>query len=343
MSRLEKEEALRLLETRKIPSAPTYILEGSDEYLTSKVLQLLRESIIDSDFSDFNHTSIDCTNSTKAADLIKALRELPMLADKRLLELHRYQSLSSSTVNKIEDTFKETIKEGSCIICLISHDDIRNSKSKLKTWAQDWAQEISCSISLYAIPRWINHFLKERGCRAESRAVQELQNRSGSNLFELSVQLEQLVIYVGDKQLITVDDVCRTVHKSNEVKAWEYTEAVTSKNTPRAMQACASLLEDNAQRGSLTLLSYINTYLRSLAQIQDLTKKYGYNLKILAQHLQDKKEIQIRRSLEDLRSWREDHLRSAFQSLCQADWRLKTGASPILTMQLLTLRLTNRR
>ncbi|MGM9998494.1 MAG: DNA polymerase III subunit delta [Candidatus Bruticola sp.] len=343
MSRFEKEDAVRLLESGKIESASAYILEGSDEYLTSKVLQMLRESIIDSDFSDFNHTSIDCTNSTKAADLIKALRELPMLADKRLLELHHYQNLSASTVGKIEETFKETIKDGSCVICLVSHDDAKNSKSRLKNWAQDWAKEISCSISVYGIPRWISHFLKERGCRADSRALQELQNRSGSNLYELSVQLEQLVMYVGDKQLITAEDVRKTVRKSNEVKVWEYTDAVTGKDIKKAMLACASLLEDNAQRGSLTLLSYVNTYLRFLAQLQNLTKKYGCNLKTLAQHLPDKKEFQIRLSLEALRSWKEENLRSAFQNLCLADLRLKTGASPILTMQLLTLRLIGRR
>lgn len=344
MARYAAEDAMRMLETKKIKEAAVYILYGEDEYLISEVMRLLRSSIVDADFGDFNYTRLECNGSTKAAELVNALRELPMLADKRLLELHFYQNIAESTVKKIEKTFKETLQEGSTVICLVSHNEAKKSKSKLITWSQDFAQEINCSVSTYNLPRWVELYLKEKGCKfKDSKTAQELQNRVGTNLLELSSQLDQLVLYVGDKKIIDIEDVRLVIHQSNEVKVWEYTKALTQKDYKKAMQTCASLLEDNAQRGSLTLIAFTNKYLRDLAQALDVTSKYGFNLNNLAQQMSDKKDFQINYLLKDLRNWKEINLRDAFHSLCQADLRLKTGGDPLLTMQLLTLRIVGRR
>ncbi len=344
MTRYAAEDAMRLLETKKVKEATAYILYGGDEYLISETMRLLRDSVINADFGDFNYTRMECNSSTKTAELVNALRELPMLADKRLLELHSYQNLTESTVKKIEATFKETLQEGSTIICLISHDEAKKSKSKLITWAQDYAQEINCNVSAYSLPRWAEFYLKNKGCKfKDSKAAQELQNRTGTNLLDLNSQLDQLALYVGDKKVIDTEDVRLVVRQSNEIKVWEYTKALTQKDYKKAMQVCASLLEDNAQRGSLTLVSFTNKYLRDLAQALDITSKYGFNANSLAQQMSDKRDFQINYLLKDLRSWKEANLRDAFHSLCQADLRLKTGSDPLLTMQLLTLRLVGRR
>lgn len=344
MARYAAEEAMRLLETKKIREAIVYILYGEDQYLISQTMRWLRSSVLDTDFGDFNYTRLECSGSTKVAELTNALRELPMLADKRLLELHFYQNIADSTVKKIEKTFKETLQEGSTVICLVSHEEAKKSKSKLVTWAQDYAQEINCQVSAYSVPRWIDLYLKEKGCRfKDAKVAQELQNRVGTNLLDLNAQLDQLALYVGDKKVIALEDVRLVIRQSNEVKVWEYTKALTQKDYPKAMQVCSSLLEDNATRGSLALISFTNKYLRDLAQALDITSKYGFNSKSLAQQMTDKRDFQINYLLKDLRHWKEAHLRDAFYSLCQADLRLKTGSDPLLTMQLLTLRLVGRR
>lgn len=344
MAHYNAEDAMRLLETKKVKEATAYILYGEDEYLISQTVRLLRDSVIDNDFGDFNYTRLDCHSSVKAAELTNALRELPMLTDRRFLELHYYQNLTDSTVKKIEETFKETLREGSTVLCLVSHDDSKKSKSKLAAWAQDYAQEINCNVSSYSLPRWIDLYIKDKGYSfKDSKAAQELQNRVGANLLDLSAQLDQLMLYVSSQKTISVEDVRQVVRKSNEVKVWEYTKAITQKDSSKAMQACSSLLEDNAQKGSLTLISFTNKYLRDLAQALDITSKYGFNTNSLSQQMADKRDFQINYILKDLRSWKEPDLRDAFHSLCQADLRLKTGGDPLLTMQLLTLRLVSRR
>lgn len=344
MARCNAADAMRLLETKKVKEAPVYILYGEDEYLISETMRLVRNLIVDESFGDFNCTRLNCNSSLKVAELTNALRELPMLADKRLLELHHYQNLTDSTVKKIEETFKETLQEGSTVICLISHDEVKKSKSKLVSWAQNYAQEIDCVVSAYNLPRWIDLYLKEKGCKFKnSKAAQELQNRVGMNLLDLSTQLDQLALYVGDSKQIDIEDVIQVIRQSNETKVWEYTKALTQKDYKKAMQACSSLLEDNAPKGSLTLISFTNKYLRDLAQALDITSKYGFSTNSLAQQMSDKRDFQINYLLKDLRHWKEADLTDAFHSLCQADLRLKTGGDPLLTMQLLTLRLVGRR
>ncbi|MCR4784853.1 MAG: DNA polymerase III subunit delta [bacterium] len=334
-------DALPIIESDTVKSAHVYILEGSDDYLLSGVLQVIRRNVVDQDFLDFNHTVLECSASTKASELINALLELPMLTNTRLLELHNYHKISSDVVKKIEKTFKDTIEQGSNIVCLTALDEAKSVRSRLKTLAQGQSLEINCSIESGQIMGWISYYLKSKQCTIQNTALREIANRGGSSLANLSMQLDKLIMYVGESHNITLDDVKKVVIKSTETKVWDYTTAITDRDDQKALLACSAILEDNPQAGALSLLSYTNSYLRSLAQVSDLVSKYGNNISAIIQQL-NKREFQIKRDLKAASTWGEDALRKAFGELCKADLRLKTGSDPVLIMHLLTLSFTHR-
>lgn len=332
--------ALSLLESGELPAAPAYILEGSDEYLLEQVLQLARRTLLEPGFSDFNWSALECSAATKLDTLTNALLELPMLTPQRLLELHYPQRLSAGVSAKVEQVFQETLEQGSNIILLVFHEEPKNCKSPLKKWAQKSGLTIKCSAYANEILPWARRYLERLSSPIEGAALRELQNRAGLNLADLSLQLEQLALYAGPGETITPAMVRAIIRQSLESKAWELTAALGAGDLRSALQVAASLLEDSPQRGALSLLSYLNSYLRSLAQIAHLAQRFGRSPKALAPHLPDKKEFLIRKSLEELRRWPEAKLREALLALTEADLALKTGADPQQTINFLLLQIT---
>ena len=92
---------------------------------------------------------------------------------------------------------------------------------------------------------------------------------------------------------------------------------------------------------ALGLLSYINTYLRSLAQLHHIVRQER-DLNVIAQ-MTGKKDYQVRKSLEELNTWSEQNLSTAFTALCLADYHIKKGRDPLLAIQLLLARLCLRK
>ncbi|MBQ7528575.1 hypothetical protein IJT10_01540, partial [bacterium] len=127
-----------------------------------------------------------------------------------------------------------------------------------------------------------------------------------------------------------------------DVKIWDYTNALTNKNISSALDATNLLLEEDPQRGALTLLSYLNTYLRSIAQINSLLKLYGPNISMISKAIPQKREYQIRHNIEEAKLWSDSQLESAFQEIYKTDYLLKIGQDPLLIIQRLTIQLIQR-
>lgn len=343
-----EEQALSIIRSGSVDASfPAYILDGEDEYLIDGVLSLLRAAIIDEGFREFNLTRLECSAKTGYSEISDALLELPMLTQKRLLELHNPHKLRREVIEKTERTFNGTLEQGDNVVCLIYHREPgtswqnKNNRDKFKTWAKDKALTISCSVNKQDIPRWIEFYLGLKGCSVSRSIVNEIQMRSGSSLADLKIQLDKLAVYAGHEP-VTAEDVRAVIRRSTETKIWTYTEALTKGNLKDAVAACTSILEDDPQAESLSLLSYTNTYLRGIAQVFTLYKQYRGNITQICDAIPGKKENQIRGSLRDSKMWDEQGLAEAFESLHKTDLKLKNGADPILTMQKLTMRLAGR-
>ncbi|MCR5660895.1 MAG: DNA polymerase III subunit delta [bacterium] len=333
--------ALSIIKDWKAPDAGLYSLSGASDYLIDKIAEIICSQFLDPDFKDFNYTKIDCS-SAKAAEITDALAELPMLTDKRVLELTNANSINAETAKIITPYLQECLNSAQTIVIMRWCGE-KKTAGNFKTSADKLGLKIDCSLKEPERMEWIKTKLSELGLKASNDIVALIQQRTGSDLLHLSGQLEKLSAFVGKDGAITADIVTRIIKKSTEIKTWEFTSAIGRKKTAEAVRAAASIMEGNEQAEAFGLLSYTNSYLRSLAQAMSLAEQYGNNPAALAPFMPGKKEFQIRKTLEELNSWSEQDLAKAFEALCKADFRLKTGNDPRMTISLLILSLCLRK
>ena len=84
--------------------------------------------------------------------------------------------------------------------------------------------------------------------------------------------LEKLVNYVGDRKEITVEDVQAVLERTKKDPLYDFTNAVTDKNTENALFYMDSLLSGGDVGHPLQLLAAISNQIRKLMIVKDFTE-----------------------------------------------------------------------
>jgi DNA polymerase III subunit delta len=107
--------------------------------------------------------------------------------------------------------------------------------------------------------RWAIDTAESCGVKLEPDAGRELVDALGSDMLSVSNELEKLILYVGEKKRITLGDVETMVLSAKQRSLYELTDAISSKDTARALSVLESMLSsgdgDEAAIGHVYMLS----------------------------------------------------------------------------------------
>ncbi len=151
--------ALSIIKDKKAPKAGLYFLSGASDYLIDRVADIICSQFLDPDFKDFNYTKIDC-NSAKITEITNALAELPMLTDKRVLELINAGALNAESAKAITPHLQECLA-GEQTVIIMHWNGEKKSAGTFKTTAEKMGLKIDCSlkeperIEWQLFPRWL--------------------------------------------------------------------------------------------------------------------------------------------------------------------------------------------
>jgi DNA polymerase-3 subunit delta len=326
--------ALDFLGRARLPEACLYVLTGPDDYLREQVLARLRQDLLDPGLAEFNHVRLEGGPSTRASSLLDEMAGLPMLAERRLVELHNAPGLRPEVQEALA---RWILAEGSgpqTVLAVLWPQELAGPLGEALA-ARGLA--VDCRLDEAGRRQWLERALGRLGVDSEPGVPEALARRAGNDLRHLASQLDKLAAYAGPGGKVTVAAVEELVSRSAEVKTWELTAAIGKRNLRGALQVLHTLLAEGEAPGAL--LSYLNSYLRGLAQVAALPGGAAE----IARAIPGKREFQVRMTLEELRTWSPSELRGAFELLCRADGRIKSGSDPRLVLELLLLQLCSRK
>ena len=306
--------------------------------LREKVLHKLRQTFLDPGFAEFNHSQLRLQSSSKLGPLVAALSELPMLCEQRVLELHQVHELPAKVADELAQYLQREPLHSGLLLILVG--ETPKTKSILWDWCKGKAVPLVCDLEVKQRARFIDYCSGRHQLKLTSSQRQQVLDRCGSSLRQIQTSIEQLALFAGSKKAVSDAELDLLVHDSSEVQSWKLTEAIAKRDAPRAYAILHRLLQKKEEAAGL--LSYLNSYLLGLVQVQELRPRLK-TAAAIAKELPRRSEFQVRKSLEELSSWNERELEMAFERLARADHRIKTGTEPILMLQLLILQLTSRK
>lgn len=216
---------------------PVYFLFGDDFYLKENFIYVLADS-----FKNKNgmiDKEIKYANELDASNLQNILYSISMFQKPQLIILNNIKKFKNPSKKLLKKYLEKPIKEN--ILVLIAPDiDYRNKFLK-DIKAKSTTLMITSPFE-NEIPAWIKNYLNNDNRKITNSAIDQLVKIVGTNLSDLSNELDKLKIYLKPDQTITDDDVRFIAGYSKTNKINELFEAIGKRNKSEAIIILENLI-----------------------------------------------------------------------------------------------------
>lgn len=188
-----------------------YNITGDDGFLIKQAITNFKYALI-KDFEEFDYVKIDAENM-KTNETEAVISTLPMANEYRLVVLANPSAEAVKTINKFDFTDLNVV-----VVC-VNADKLAN------------AEIIECDkLERSDISKYILNYLAKNKLSIEERALDYLIEATGSNMNKISNELNKLVAYSINEDVIRVETVANLVSSTSEYAIFMLTNAIDNKD-----------------------------------------------------------------------------------------------------------------
>jgi DNA polymerase-3 subunit delta len=218
-----------------------YLLAGSEQFLKERNIAQIKTKFLDKEYGDFNF-NIFYAGSASAQRILECANTAPFLGRKRVVLVRQIENFSSAEeeilLSYLKTPHKQTI--------LILETAQSNLQQSFFRQICKYARLIFChSPQGNQLFVWIKSRLDSQGKKIEKKALQLLLENVSNNLQLLASYLDNLILYIGKRKLIELDDVEKLVGPDVTVSAFLLFDAVAAGDRNKAFQILDSLLKES--------------------------------------------------------------------------------------------------
>jgi DNA polymerase III subunit delta len=312
---MKPEEFNRAVEKGEL--APLYLLCGDEPYLVERAVKKLLERAVDPGFRDFN-LNVFYGNEVKGDEVFSASQTLPMFADRRVVLVKKGGELNAAAMEILLSYLQDPCPS-TCLILQAEKVDGRKkfyAEFKKRGEMVEFKRPYENQLGPY-----VRDEVRAAGKKIDAAAAELLGYLVGNNLQELVSQIEKLCLYCGNKELITVADVKAIVSDTKVENVFEFTDALGSKDLPKALRLLTALLQDG--EAPLKILGAVARHYRQLWQVRELLDR-----KIPSSDLAKAAGINpyfLKKVVDQARNYKVGELKQVFERMLELDLAFKSG------------------
>ncbi len=213
------------------------VIVGDEALLRDRAMTLLLNWGLDPDFADFNLDRFS-GDGLEPARVIDACATLPMMADRRVVQIRRFQLLHHSRRRKLLTDLREL---SDTTLLLIETTALTPKERSL-------AQEAKGVLFVSAdrpgprdVLRAIEREATRAGLELEPAAGEALLAARGSDLTGIALEIEKLQAYVGESRRVTRADVEELVPAAQTVTVFDLVDALAHSDLNRSLDVLDKL------------------------------------------------------------------------------------------------------
>ncbi|MBW2508815.1 MAG: DNA polymerase III subunit delta [Deltaproteobacteria bacterium] len=299
---------------------PVYVFVGTERLLIERAVDSIRKAIDAMGAPGFNVEIFD-GKGLDAARAISAARTLPMMADKRLVLVRRFDAMTPTEQNQLA----EYLTAPSDSACVVLAADKLDGRSKLGKAAKKAGFLIEAKpLRGRELREFIRAEAKAREHNIAPQAIEALLDAVGDDLAAIDDAMERLSLFVGAGQRIDVDAVTQCVTRIRVESIWSLVDAIGLKDRRKGVAAAQSLLDD--REPPLRLLAMVARQLRMVARMREALSE-GLRPQDAAKRA-GAPPFKAGDLTESARRFTADSLGDAFALIAEADRALKGSKRP---------------
>lgn len=291
-----------------------YLIYGTENYLKKLYKDKLKDAILSgTDDMNYNHYE---GKGVDINQVIEISNTLPFFHDRRLILIENSGLFKNA--NDLADYIKE-IPGSSHIVFVENEVDKRNRLYKAVK-DKGTISEMN-SMDEKNLKLWIASLLKQDGKRIAEDTIHHLISKSGSDMENLQNEIEKLVCYAYDRDIITKEDVEQVCTTQIIGKVFLMIDAIGNRNQDKALEYYYDLLA--LREKPMTILYLIARHFNILIQIKELAG-LGYNNTVIAQKT-NQMPFAISKYITQSKNFSTTILKEALDTCTEIDEHVKTG------------------
>ncbi len=341
-----------------------FFLYGEDSYRSAQKSKELKEKFIkEVDKSGLNLTSLD-GEKLDMEKLNQTISTSPFLADRRMIIIKNLISKNKdkNIQKEIVDLLKNLEKRSSSAKATADKKDDKDniiifwesgvgSKKKFGKPAlagvltkylfslKDVHKQDFELLNVYNLEEWIRSEVVKRGGKTEREAVKYLAILVGNNLWQVSNEINKLLAYKKDEEILT-DDIGLLVKGKFDDNIFNLIDALSNKNDKLTVKLLADQLDSGVSESYI--LSMLIRQFRIFLQIKELIEGNGG-----LSNFQVASELNIhsftaQKALAQVRNFNLAELKRIYSQLLELDIQIKTGYTrPEVALDLFVAKVTD--
>jgi DNA polymerase-3 subunit delta len=260
------------VEARKL--RPAYVFVGDEVFFRKRCREAILEHLVPPDLRDFSLFEFDLAE-TDLAEVLDRARTPSLMAPFQVFFVRGVKTLYGRGANDEKlDAVEQYCKDpnpDAVLIFVADHISIPADARRMEMTDRDRYERIRetlgrcCAIVELArveeneAVRWLTEYCVTQKVKIDADAARELVDALGGDMMMISNELEKLMLYVGEKRLITLGDVETMVLAAKQRSLYELTDAISAKDRVRALEMLDAILTtgegDEAAIGHLYMLA----------------------------------------------------------------------------------------
>lgn len=253
-----------------------YLLYGDEEYLKKQYRQKLQDALIPPD--DTVNLGIYEGKNISVQELIDQAETMPFFAQRRLLVVENSGFFKNASPQLAE--YLEAVPETTCFLFVESEVDKRQKMYKaVKNNGRivEFATQTEDTLI-----RWILGILKKENKNITRSSMELFLEKTGSDMNHIAMELEKLLSYTMDRDVITSEDIEEICTTQTVNKIFDMINAVADGNRKKALDLYYDLLA--LKEPPMRILYLLTRQFNLLMQTKEL-QRAGHDAKAIAQKL----------------------------------------------------------
>ncbi|THE15399.1 DNA polymerase III subunit delta [Bacillus timonensis] len=312
---------------KKKQFAPIYLLHGSENFLIQETKELLIKYSIEEEEKDFNLSVFDLEETPVEIALADA-ETLPFMGERRVVILQNPSFLTSEkNKDKVEhniSVLEHYLKSPAPFTILVftapyeKLDERKKIVKLLKTNAEVLTVNTLSEKDLHT---WITDRVIQHEVTIRPAAIQELLHVAGTNLMNITQEIDKMCLYLGVNGEITEETVQLLVPRSLEQNIFSLIDKVVNRKLDEALRIFYDLLQNNEE--PIKILSLLATQFRLIFQVKELSRQ-GYGQQQIAGNLKVH-PFRVKLAGGQSNLFTQEELLHIMNQLAEADYEIKNG------------------
>lgn len=303
-----------------------YLLYGTEGYLKKQYRDKLKNALTaagdDGGFamgdagSDMNFTAFE-GKDINPKEVIDLAETLPFFAERRVILIEN----SGFFKNACEELADYLTQVASATNFIFVEEEVDKRSKMYKAVNKNGKVVEFATQSEELITRWILSRLKKEGKNITGNVMQLFLSKTGTDMGNIDRELEKLICYTLDKDVISAEDVEAVATEQTTNKIFEMVNAIAEHNQRKALDLYYDLL--TLKEPPMRIMYLITRQFQILFRIRDMASK-GFDNQTMAQKA-GIPPFAVKRNVSQAKGFTMAQIRQALEDGVELEEAVKTG------------------